>query len=88
MQEISRHTIHVREALTTIVDMLEMLYQDQKEVYEHPSIELATGQSEQAQSHLRLQIQMMKSLKERSISTRERLDSEVTLVYRAIYLSF
>jgi hypothetical protein len=80
MQEISRHAVHVRENLTVIIDMLEKLHQDQKQVYENLGTGLTRSQWEQIQSHLQLQIQMVKGLKERSISTFKRLKSEIELV--------
>jgi hypothetical protein len=80
MQEISRHAIHAREALTVMIDTLEKMYQDQKQVYESRDTGLETSQWGQTQSHLQFQLQMVKSLRERSISNLERHNSEITLV--------
>ena len=81
MQEISRHAIHAREVLKVMVDTLDKLQQYQKQVYETPkSTKLDQNQWEQALSHLQLQIQMVRALKERSISTLERHNSEITSV--------
>ena len=80
MQEILRHAIHAREALTVFLDMLEELQRDQNQVYDKLDMQSESGQWEQAQSHLRLQIQLARSLKERSLSMMERLQSEITLV--------
>ena len=80
MQEIMRHAIHVKEVLTVFLDMLEKLHQDKNQVYNKLNTQSESYQWEQAQSHLQLQIHLARNLKERSLATVERLQSEITLV--------
>ncbi|PHH64324.1 hypothetical protein CDD81_4681 [Ophiocordyceps australis] len=84
MQEVSRHAIHVRESLTVLMDTLDQLRHEADKVYLELRAELPPRRPEQAQAHLQLQIQMVKSLKERSASAVSRLDSEIHLAYNII----
>ncbi|PHH82395.1 hypothetical protein CDD82_6160 [Ophiocordyceps australis] len=84
MQEVSRHAIHVRESLTVLMATLEQLWHEADKVYSELETQLPPRRSEHAQAHLKLQIQMVKSLKERSASAVARLDSEIHLAYNII----
>jgi hypothetical protein len=78
MHEISRHSIHVSEVLLVTIQNFEMLREQQ--TYMHDQSDFAKEYREQAHEYLNFQIQMLRSLRERSISNHSRLTSEITVV--------
>ncbi|KAH8696053.1 hypothetical protein BGW36DRAFT_380134 [Talaromyces proteolyticus] len=84
MHEISRHSIHVSEVLHVTIQTFEKLLEQQKKVHARLPIPLAAEYCEQVNEYLDFQIQMLKSLKERSISNYSRLKSEITVAYNRI----
>ena len=63
---------------------MEGIRRQQKVIYERLSSDLAKTYREQAQDYMNFQLQMVKSLKERSISNHERLKNEITLVIKFV----
>ncbi|KAF2176651.1 hypothetical protein K469DRAFT_645505 [Zopfia rhizophila CBS 207.26] len=84
MHEISRHTGHVVEVEAVAIETIENLFHRQKTTYESLSTPLDKTYQEQAREYLSFQLQMMKSLKWRSLSNQERLNAEITLAYNMI----
>ena len=62
---------------------MEGIQRQQKAIYESLSSGLAKTYKEQAQEYISFQMQMVKSLKQRSISNHERLKSEIILVIKS-----
>ncbi|OKL61209.1 hypothetical protein UA08_03621 [Talaromyces atroroseus] len=79
MHEISRHSIHVSEVLLVTIQNFEMLREQQ--TYMHNQCGFAKEYREQAHEYLNFQIQMLRSLRERSISNHSRLTSEITVSF-------
>jgi hypothetical protein len=84
MHEISRHAIHISEVLSVTIETLEGIQRQQKAMYESLPSSLTKTSREQMQEYMSFQLQMMKSLKLRSISNHERLKNEITLVIKPI----
>jgi len=86
MHEISRHTIHISEVLLVTILNFEKLREVQLHVHNEimQAEALSREYREQAQEYLSFQIQMLKSLRERSISNHARLSSEITVAYNRI----
>ncbi|EEA26029.1 conserved hypothetical protein [Talaromyces marneffei ATCC 18224] len=90
MHEISRHTIHISEVLLVTIQNFEAL-REQQEYMHNESLKLSEGKlvlgkeyRERAHEYLNFQIQMLKSLRERSISNHSRLSSEIVVAYNRI----
>jgi hypothetical protein len=83
MHEISRHAIHVSEVLLVTIETMEGIQRQQKAIYGSLSSDLEKSYEEQAQEYMSFQLQMVKSLKLRSISNHERLKNEITLVIKS-----
>ncbi|EED21923.1 conserved hypothetical protein [Talaromyces stipitatus ATCC 10500] len=90
MHEISRHTIHISEVLLVTILNFESLREQQRYMHSE-SIKSHEGKlllgkeyREGALEYLNFQIQMLKSLRERSISNHSRLSSEITVAYNRI----
>ncbi|KAF1813257.1 hypothetical protein P152DRAFT_311380 [Eremomyces bilateralis CBS 781.70] len=84
MHEISRHTSHVVETESVAIEAIESLLQRQEALHQTLPTELGNGYLVQARERLSFQLQMMKSLKWRSLSTQERLNAEVNVAYNMI----
>jgi len=84
MHENSRHATHVSEVLQVTIETMEGIQRQQKAIYESLSSNLAKPYQEQAKEYVSFQLQMVKSLKERSISNHERLQNEITLVIKSL----
>jgi hypothetical protein len=80
MHEITRHSIHVSEVLTVTIATLEKLTHVQRYIYDSLPDVLSKSYREQALEYVNFQLQMARSLRERSISNHERLKSEITVV--------
>lgn len=80
MHEVSRHTSHVVEVEAVTIETMENLLHRQKTTYENLRSILDESYQEQAREYLSFQLQVMKSLRWRSLSIQERLDAEITLV--------
>jgi uncharacterized membrane protein len=85
MHNLSRHAIHVSEVLSVTIETIENIQREQKEIYESLETDLGKTYCRQAQEYTRFQLQMVKSLKQRSDSNYERLKSEITLVMKFFY---
>lgn len=79
-EELSRHSIHVDEALEATADIVGEIQQRQTAVHEILCRELGEAYTEQARDYIRFQISLLKNLKLRSNSNKERLRNEVNLV--------
>jgi hypothetical protein len=86
MHEISRHTIHISEVLLVTIQNFESLREQQRYIH-NESLQSDKGKMllgkeyrERALEYLNFQIQMLKSLRERSISNHSRLSSEIVVV--------
>lgn len=85
MSDISRHTIHISEVLLLTIQTFEKLMEQQKYVHDEViSRNNAQGPNKEyrdrARGYLDFQIQMLKSLRERSLSNHARLNTETLLV--------
>lgn len=81
LHEISRHAIHVSEILSVTIETLRRLQSQQKVVYKHlPKGFLVRTYKEQAQEYLGFQLQLIESLKARSVANHDRLKNEIELV--------
>ncbi|GAM35690.1 hypothetical protein TCE0_017f04210 [Talaromyces pinophilus] len=90
MHEISRHTIHISEVLLVTIQNFESLREQQRYIH-NESLQSDKGKMllgkeyrERALEYLNFQIQMLKSLRERSISNHSRLSSEIVVAYNRI----
>lgn len=88
MHEISRHAIHVSEVLSVTIETIEGIQRQQKAIYGSSSSDLAMTYREQAQEYTNFQLQVVKSLKLRSISNHDRLKNEITLVINLSPVSY
>jgi len=77
------HSIHISESLSVTMETMEGIQRQQKESYQRFSSNLAKTYREQAQEYMSFQLQMVKSLKRRSISNLERARSEISLVIKS-----
>ncbi|QKX59133.1 uncharacterized protein TRUGW13939_06264 [Talaromyces rugulosus] len=84
MHEISRHSIHVSEVLAVSIQTFGKILEQQRKIHEKLPVSLSVDAREQAHEDVDFQIQMMKSLKERSVSNYSRLTSEITVAYNRI----
>jgi hypothetical protein len=84
MHEISRHSIHVFEGLSAVIETMEEIQQQQTAIYNSLPSDLARAYREQAQEYTRFQLQMVKSLKLRAGSNHERLQNEIKLVIKSL----
>jgi hypothetical protein len=82
MHEISRHSIHVSEVLAVSIQTFGKILEQLQKIHAKLPIPLSLDAREQAHEDVDFQIQMLKSLKERSISNYSRLTSEITVVRR------
>lgn len=85
MHEISRHTIHISEVLLVTIQNFESLREQQRYMHNESlksegKMLLGKEYRERALEYLNFQIQMLKSLRERSISNHSRLSSEIVVV--------
>lgn len=80
MHEISRHSIHVSEVLAVSIQTFGKILEQLKKVHAKLPVALTLDAREQAYEDVDFQIQMLRSLKERSISNYSRLTSEITVV--------
>jgi hypothetical protein len=80
MHEITRHTIHVAEVIAVTIQTFEKFRVQQEHIYASLADVLGKGYREQAKEYLSFQLQMIRSLRERSISNHERLKSEIIVV--------
>ena len=78
--------IHVSEVLSVTIQTLEGIQRQQKAVYKALSPSLGMTYEEQSQEHLSFQLQMLRSLKLRSISNAERLENEINLVRQLLLI--
>ncbi|RCI15474.1 hypothetical protein L249_3536 [Ophiocordyceps polyrhachis-furcata BCC 54312] len=83
MHDISRHAIHLDEVYTATIETMENLLRRQK-LTQDAIVSLDKTYKEQAQELTSFHLQLMKSLKLRSISNHERLNSEIILAYHII----
>jgi len=80
IHDISRHAIHSSEILEAGVDTLKELKHCQVAVHEKMSQILGKTYIQQAREYTQFQISLLKNLKLRADSNRERLKNEVNLV--------
>ena len=85
MHNLSRHAIHVLEVLTVTLETMESIQREQKEIYESLENDLGKTYCRQAQEYTSFQLQMVRSLKQRSDSNYQRLKNEITLVIKFFY---
>jgi hypothetical protein len=94
MHEISRHTIHISEVLLVTIQNFDSLREQQRYMHneslqsEEGKLSLGKEYRERALEYLNFQIQMLKSLRERSISNHSRLSSEIIVVCSRSYLEY
>ncbi|KAH0536329.1 hypothetical protein FGG08_006783 [Glutinoglossum americanum] len=86
MYEISRHTIHVSEVLSATIEAMEGIQRQQKAIYRSLP-ELVKTYQEQAQEYMSFQLLLLKNLKLRCSSNRERLKDEIALVIKSLMFS-
>ncbi|CRG90551.1 hypothetical protein PISL3812_07595 [Talaromyces islandicus] len=84
MHEISRHSIHVSEVLAVSIQTFGKILEQLQKIHAKLPVALSLDAHEQAHEDVDFQIQMLKSLKERSISNYSRLTSEITVAYNRI----
>ena len=70
------------------IQTMEGIQRQQKAVYESLPFDLGKTYQEQAQEYTSFQLQMVKSLKLRSVSNHERLTNEITLVIKSLTGSY
>ncbi|KAK4231145.1 hypothetical protein QBC38DRAFT_451522 [Podospora fimiseda] len=84
IHEISRHAIHSSEVLEAGVDTLKELHRCQIAVHNKIADELKETYTQQAREYTEFQITLLKNLKLRADSNRERLKNEINLAYNNI----
>jgi len=84
MHENSRHATHVSEVLSVTIETIEGIQRQQKAIHGSLSSDLGKSYQEQAQEYLSFQLQMVKSLKLRSVSNHKRLKDEIRLVIKSL----
>ncbi|KAK0734776.1 hypothetical protein B0T26DRAFT_689624 [Lasiosphaeria miniovina] len=82
IHDISRHAIHASEVLEAAAETMSDLKKCQTKMHEAlPDGDLTITYRQQAKEHVQFQISLVKALKLRSDSSRERLKNEVNLAF-------
>ena len=80
MHEIFRHANQIIEVEAATINTMESLLQRQETVHEILKSSLNKSYREQAQEHLKFQLQIMNNCKLRSMSIHDRMRAEISLV--------
>ncbi|KAK4193249.1 hypothetical protein QBC35DRAFT_100273 [Podospora australis] len=81
IHDISRHAIHASEILEAAVDTLKELQRCRTAIHERLADDLEETYKAQARDYTQFQISLLKNLKLRSDSNRERLKNEINLAF-------
>jgi hypothetical protein len=87
MHELRRHSIHSSEVILVTIQTFESLLELKFKTYAKSPMTLSKNDREQEEEYMKFQIQTLKSLRQRLVSTHERLTGEISIVCLSAQLS-